>query len=66
MEIALRILQDLVALVLASTAIGTGVLTALGDIRAFRQPVLRLIASVLFVSIGLWVFYTGIRHIVSG
>jgi hypothetical protein len=66
MEILLRILQDLVALVLASTAIGTGVLTAFGDIRAFRQPLARFVVSLLFVSIGLWVFYIGIRHMVAG
>ena len=65
MEVLLRILQDLVMLTLAALGIGTGIMTALGDVRVFRQPLLRLIASVFLLVVGLWVFYTGIRHAVA-
>ncbi len=65
MEALLRVLQDLVALTLASIGIGAGVMTALGDIRIFRRFPIRVLASVIFLAIGLWVFYTGIRHMVA-
>ncbi len=66
LEMLLQVLQDLVALTLASIGIGAGVMTALGDIRVFQKFTLRILASVLFLGVGLWIFYTGIRHLVSG
>ncbi len=66
MESLLRVLQDLVALTLASVGIGAGVMIALGDIRIFQKLPARVVAGTLFVAVGLWVFYTGIRHMVAG
>ncbi len=66
MEVLLSILQDLVALTLASIGIGMGVMTALGDVRVFQKFPTRVVASILFLAVGLWVFYTGIRHLVAG
>jgi hypothetical protein len=62
----LGILQDLVALTLASIGIGAGVMTAFGNVQSLRQPALRMLASVIFLCAGLWVFYIGIRHLVAG
>jgi ABC-type nickel/cobalt efflux system permease component RcnA len=62
----LAILQDLVALTLATIGIGLGIRTACGDVKALRQPLVRLVSSIVFVSIGLWIFYIGIRHLVAG
>jgi hypothetical protein len=64
-EMALRILQDLVMLTLASIGIGSGVMTAFGDVRVLRQPLVRLVATVLLIGVGLWIFYVGIRHVVA-
>ncbi len=66
MEVLLRILQDLVALVLASVGISVGVMTALGNVHALRSWPVRIVASLLLMVAGLWIFYSGIRHMVSG
>ena len=52
-------------LTLAAIGIGTGFLTAAGDVRMLRQPLIRLVFSVLFLVFGFWIFYVGIRHVVA-
>jgi ABC-type nickel/cobalt efflux system permease component RcnA len=40
-------------------------MTAFGDVRVLRQPLVRLVATVLLIGVGLWIFYVGIRHVVA-
>ena len=65
MEEVLRFLQNIVVLMLAAIGIGAAVRTATGKVSFLRQPLVRFIATVLFFILGLWIFYTGIRHAVS-
>ena len=66
MEGILRVLQDLVALTLAALGIGAGIMTAAGNVQMFHKLPIRVLASALLLTAGMWILYTGIFHVVAG
>lgn len=65
MELLLQFMMDLVALGLAGVAVLAACRVASGDVHIARNPLARVVLTILLAVVGLWILSIGIRHLGS-